>query len=112
MIALDKLCRDTWKTPWIVASMWHCVDEECNCYQPQIDLVTPGVGYPWVKRYEIWRGTFISDPYPDERMKQQDELREAAAKFKIELDESCWEGLREATREEIDMVMGGRRDAR
>lgn len=94
--------RDEWRIPKLVATMWHCGDDVCNCWQPQIDLVLPGFQFPVIQRFEVWRGTFISDPEFKEMQAMRKELAEEAAKLGIPMDEEFEEhGVREATRDEI-----------
>lgn len=82
--------RRGWDTPRLVAQVWCCGDDlDGLCYQPQIDRVTPNtnVGYPWVKREAVWRGTFVNEPDPDEYARLTTELREGASLHSIPLAE-------------------------
>jgi hypothetical protein len=71
---------DNWGRTYLEAQIWHCGDEICNCYQPQIDEISPNcsAGYPWIRRKEIWRGTFCSDPSHEEYEAMIRELTEKA----------------------------------
>lgn len=94
--------REDWRVPKLVASMWHCGDEVCNCFEPQIDLVLPGMAFPLVQRFKVWRGTFHSDPDFEEMQAMRSELMEGSVKFGIPMDEEFEEyGIREATPDEI-----------
>lgn len=75
--------RKRWAATRLEARLWWCGDDVCCCYQPQIDLLTPnlGAGYPWIRREEVWRGTFISDPSFEELVGLEKELAEAGEKF-------------------------------
>jgi hypothetical protein len=76
---------DNWGRTYLEAQIWHCGDEICNCYQPQIDEISPNHcgGYPWIHRKEIWRGSFISEPNPKELSAMQKELAEKAKELGI-----------------------------
>lgn len=78
-----------WARTLLVAGMWSCEDEDCDCTQPQIDRITPNreAGYPWIRREAVWRGTFRSQADLDERLAQRAELAAAAAERGITLDE-------------------------
>lgn len=84
-VTSDEYTR--WRRPRYFAEMWWCGDEYCDCYQPQIDLVTPNltVGPPWIRRTRIWEGTFASGGEEDG---QRDELREACGRMGIPRGES------------------------
>ena len=72
----------------LVATIWCCGDEvDGLCYEPQIDRVTPNteVGYPWVRREAVWRGTFVNEPEPGECDNLAAELRTGAALYGIPL---------------------------
>lgn len=79
---------DTWSSTWLEAYMWHCGDDHCNCFQPRIDRVRPGVHRPWIKRELVWEGTFHSDPDCHEYEQQVDELKRAAEDHGITLDDN------------------------
>ena len=61
---------EEWESGYVVALVWYCGDDDCACYQPLIEQVSPNhkVGYPWVRRETLWSGTFVSTGYgwPDE----------------------------------------------
>lgn len=77
--------RESWLKKWLVAEIWNCNDEYCDCHQPQISRVSPSfkAGYPWVKRERIWEGTFISAPSLREYRRLERELSEAKERFEI-----------------------------
>ena len=56
------------------ANMWHCGDEQCDCWQPQIIECSDPRGFPWTP---IWRGTFLSQPSADEIEALETELEQA-----------------------------------
>lgn len=53
---------ERWMTSRLIARLWYCGDEECDCTQPVIERITPNVeaGYPWIKRETLWEGKFLS----------------------------------------------------
>jgi hypothetical protein len=82
----EQRCR--WRTTRIVASFWYCGDDYCDCTKPVIERITPNhqAGYPWIRREELWEGTFLTDTWqrePEEREQQRAELREACHRFGI-----------------------------
>ena len=92
---------------WVVAQMWCCGDDVCDCSQPQIELVGPGENYPWLHRAIIWQGIFQSESSGMsmvEYEEQRKELQDEAAKHGIELDEDLF-GKREATNEEVAQLI-------
>lgn len=54
-----------WQSARIVAQLWWCGDEECDCTQPMIERITPNrrAGYPWILRDTLWEGEFITDTW-------------------------------------------------
>lgn len=86
------------RPPYLVAEIWRCGDEVCDCWQPQITLISPHDPPmpPWIRRDRKWEGTFISDPDNSELQDIRSELRTAAAKYGIVLDEATMTGLLEA----------------
>ena len=78
-----------WRRPTLEASMWWCGDDDCDCWQPQIDRLTPNFkgGYPWIHREEVWRGDFHSQPEASEWAAQLQQLRDAAAQHGVPLTE-------------------------
>ena len=66
MMTLPQIPTD-WDTEYLIATIWHCGDPECDCLQPQIQRVSPNrkAGPPWVYRETIWEGTFVSVGYGD-----------------------------------------------
>lgn len=82
--------RRHWAATRLVATIWCCGDElDGLCYQPQIDRVTPNevAGYPWVRREEVWRGTFVNESDGREYRRLTVELRRAARRLGIPLAE-------------------------
>lgn len=51
-----------WAAGYVVAHIWFCGDEECACYQPRVEQVSPNreAGYPWMRRETLWEGTFVT----------------------------------------------------
>lgn len=93
---------ERWKRPRIVAQVWGCGDE-CSCYQPEIVRVEPNfeAGFPWIKRTELWKGLFLSEPWdtPREWAKQAREFKAAAKRYGIRLHRNYrgdWSGERDA----------------
>jgi hypothetical protein len=76
-----------WRSTRIVASMWWCGDDDCDCTKPVIERITPNhvAGYPWIHRETLWEGTFRTDSglYPEERQQQYAELRDACHQYGI-----------------------------
>lgn len=92
------------RPPYLVAEIWGCGDEVCDCYQPQITKILPHVPPrpPWIRREKVWEGTFHSQPEPEEWEQMKRELREAAAANGITLKEGALVGTRPlAARETI-----------
>ena len=84
----ESLHRE-WAKVWIEAYIWWCGDDICNCTQPKLDRVSPnhhGIGYPWIRRMNLWSGTFVSDRDGDELAVQEGEINEIANRFGITLD--------------------------
>ncbi len=77
------------KKVYLWASLWWCEDEVCNCYQPKIEIVK----YKQVQHLRVydrkilWRGTFCSDPDPQEWQDMVVELHAKAKEYGITLDE-------------------------
>lgn len=71
-----------YKKTRIVAEIWNCGDDVCDCNQPQIHRITPNdnCGYPWIKRERLWEGTFQTDGEGLKLMKK--ELKEAVDKYR------------------------------
>jgi len=78
-----------WRQPRLVARIWWCGDEVCDCTQPVIELVVPDreAGHPRIRRAELWTGKFLTGTYgytPEERGRLQYEpLREECHRFGI-----------------------------
>ena len=83
--------RADWRKTWVVASVWYCGDEYCNCTQPQIEIVRPNLkaSYPWIQRERIWEGTFRTDGEGSQD-EWRCELEPAAAEYGITLDENLF----------------------
>ncbi len=82
----DESDREERSKTRVIAYMWYCGDD-CNCSEPIVERVTPNleVGYPWVRRENLWSGDFRSDASLEESEKQKQELKEAAVRFEAEL---------------------------
>jgi len=64
----------------ILAEMWHCSDEDCNCYQPEItERQKDGILIQ-----EIEFGPFHSDPDQDEWKEQVSWLLKKARELKVD----------------------------
>jgi hypothetical protein len=78
-----------WRRPRLVAEVWWCGDDWCDCTQPQIVRITPNTdaGYPWVRREAVWEGEFLTGTWqyePAERERLQfGPLREACTRFGV-----------------------------
>lgn len=72
--------KKDWATPRIIARMWHCLDEVCDCWQPLVERITPNrtAGFPWVIRERLWSGTLASEPDEEKIDKLKKELQEEA----------------------------------
>lgn len=70
--------RKDWLRTKLVARLWWCGDEVCDCYQPMIERMRPNLaaGYPWITRERVWEGTFDSGGEHLDRLRA--ELRQAA----------------------------------
>ena len=55
----------SWHDTRLVARIWWCGDEECDCTQPVIERITPNLeaGYPWIRREALWSGEFLTDTW-------------------------------------------------
>lgn len=74
-----------WETERLVAYIWWCGDDHCDCTQPRIDHISPNrkASYPWIHSKNVWSGTFQSDG--EGRPEQRIELEEAAKRCGITL---------------------------
>jgi hypothetical protein len=90
---------DSIQPPYLVAEMWWCQSDTCDCVQPRITKISPHdpPRPPWIIRETLWSGTFCSRPEPEEGAAQRRELREAATRFEITLDEKTMSGRRRWT---------------
>lgn len=71
-----------WGDSGTYLTLWHCGDDVCDCYQPQLFRQTPhpdGRGY---KFDMIWEGTFHSQPSAEEWEEFRKEGAEAIEKYK------------------------------
>lgn len=85
---MSAITLDAWEMGWQVAEVWYCDDDECACYQPRIEQVSPNreAGYPWIRRETLWEGTFVSTGvfgWPEDvtYASLEDELREALKSY-------------------------------
>ena len=80
------------KYPLLVARMWWCEDEVCDCTQPIIERVSQNPIDPrFFTRERLWEGQFISQDggYDDDELAmRRDEFTAKAADFGIALDET------------------------
>lgn len=82
-----------WLRPKLVARMWYCGDEECDCTQPIIEVITPNTvaGYPWIRGKIVWSGEFLTLTYEytaeERETLQYAPFREACKKYEVEWDE-------------------------
>jgi len=63
---------------------WHCGDEVCDCWCPQIELRGRNDRWPHALISIVWEGTFHSEPTSEEYAEQRAELREACKRYGIE----------------------------
>lgn len=88
-----------WLTSRLVAKVWWCGDDYCDCTKPLIERITPNHkgGYPWVHREAVWEGEFLTDTYSydwEERERLQfGPLREACHRFGIGVPEELIQHL-------------------
>ena len=85
----SKLADRVPRPPYLIAEIWGCGDEVCDCWQPQITLIKPHnpPRPPWILRETVWEGTFRSWPELAEWDAMRAELRAAAAARDIPLRE-------------------------
>ncbi len=78
-----------WLKPRIVAEIWWCGDDYCDCTEPMIVRITPNLkaGYPWIHREVLWSGEFLTETggySPEEiRERQYEPLRRECRRFGI-----------------------------
>jgi hypothetical protein len=88
-----SVSRSEWAEPRLVAELWWCGDDWCDCTKPQIVRITPNTdaGYPCVRRELIWEGEFLAETWLydwDELERMHDApLREACARFGVPVPE-------------------------
>lgn len=94
---------ENWSVPRYSAELWWCGDEVCDCSQPQIDLITPNltVGPPWIRRTNIWRGTFKSG---GETEGLREELEEACRRFGIKVGTTIAWDQPKTVAEDVDAI--------
>jgi len=78
--------RREWLTPRLIAHVWWCGDDMCDCQQPLIERIDPNgrAGFPWIRRTKLWEGEFTSGAEPGTSERLERELKEAAARYGIE----------------------------
>lgn len=83
----DRERRERWKESRVVAEMWDCGDDYCDCTQPRIYRESPNLeaGYPWVNRDLLWEGTFRTDGEGWGNQDDRDALVVAAEQFGAEM---------------------------
>lgn len=92
---LDRLDERRRRRAWaardeLVAAIWYCGDDYCDCTQPVIERITPNhrAGYPWIRRDRVWEGRFLTDTWgytsEDLEAMQYGPLREACQQYGIE----------------------------
>lgn len=81
--------RNEWLKSKVVASVWWCGDEYCDCTEPVIERISPNfrAGYPWIQREPLWTGKFLTDTWEYSRVERDElqfaPLREACHRFGI-----------------------------
>lgn len=60
------------------ASIWWCGDSDCDCHQPQIDVVGPHLAFNprLIWPVVLWRGEYVCEPSREELTRLQTELME------------------------------------
>lgn len=83
------MTREEWETERVLAHMWWCGDEYCNCFLPIIERITPNhvLGFPCIKREFIWEGSFISQPSTEDYAQMAEELRQACLEHGVPVPE-------------------------
>ena len=50
-----------WGQSYLLALVWWCGDDICDCSQAQIEQIFPNpVGRPWILRERVWQGPFYT----------------------------------------------------
>jgi len=67
-------------------SIWWCGDDICDCYQPQIEHISPNniAGPPWLRRETLWTGEFITGASWEEKRQIRKELADKMREMKRE----------------------------
>lgn len=94
------------QTATIVAHIWWCGDEVCNCNCPKVVLQVKEKGQNFYKFFSIWEGEFHTDG--EHLGYMQCAITEKAKEFGIALDD-CFFGSRPATKEEVDRYLNEER---
>jgi len=78
--------KGEWLQTKLEARLWWCEDNVCDCHQPQIDRIKPNMeaGYPWIRRENVWRGTYTWGGEDMDKLRA--ELLEAANAHGISVD--------------------------
>jgi hypothetical protein len=78
---------DRWRKTWLVAYIWWCGDEACDCYRPIVERLWPNEqsGFPWIRRERVWEGEFVTSPELGDMERLKKELDEAATRWGIRL---------------------------
>ena len=60
--------------PRVIARIWWCGDDYCDCTKPLIERITPNreAGYPWIRREALWSGKFITDTWQYDRAEREE----------------------------------------
>ena len=71
-----------WQSTKIIAQVWNCGDEICDCNHGVIERITPNEssGYPWIKREMIYDGIFHSNGEGYNEIEK--DLKEAVDRFR------------------------------
>lgn len=83
---IRRLCDRTGqeRTEKLVATIWFCGDEICDCNQAVIIKVITFVGRnPHRSQERVWEGTFFSEPTTEDWVTIRRELVEAADRYGI-----------------------------
>lgn len=80
---------------FLMARIWWCEDEVCDCYQPEILKYIPAPPGQWRRTEVVWKGEFVSQPDLEDRERIRAELLAEAAKYGISINQELWAGEKE-----------------
>ena len=79
-----------WGSEYLLARVWYCGDEVCDCSQAQVERIGPNrvAGPPWITRETVWQGEFHSWSWEEPGLAEaelQQHLAELEAAGEIEV---------------------------